>query len=196
MHPSAAAASDDPSFETFYGTGPLSEAETRSIDWVMDTHPNLGWFLDQHSAIGMVIHGWCHDSNQASDPAVNVLNTVYDGTRGVIPDGSAGVGSTYKEFTEVRDWDEMGVTAHRIAGAMMVTTGRQYQARQAAHFYPTSGCSSDHGNWRVMVGRKEKGKRVRGFGMEFGEFNGGRQIVRFIRPWRCIGRVCWRMARG
>jgi len=143
---------------------------------VMESHPNLGWFLDQHSAIRMVIHGWCHDSNQASDPGMNALNAVYDRMRGVIPDGSAGVGSAYKEYVGEREWDEMGITAHRIAGAMMDATGRQYQARQVAHFYPTSGCSSDHGNWRVTVGGKGKRVRLGGLGWSLGSLMGGARL--------------------
>jgi len=161
-------ASDDPSTELFRGTAPLSEAEARNIDWTMETHPNLGWFADLHSPLGVVIHGWCHDSNQAKDASMSVGNKEYDGKRGVVPDNST---FPYKEYIDPGEWDVLSITAARMAGSMIDVLGRNYRAIQAAHLYPTSGCSLDHGRWRALAQPEKRRKIIKGLGIEYGVFN-------------------------
>ncbi|KAK0658074.1 zinc carboxypeptidase [Cercophora newfieldiana] len=166
MVPGVQAASEDPANEQFHGTGPLSEPETKNVDWVMSQHSELGWFIDQHSVAGVVIHGWCHDSNQVSNPAMNFLNPAYDGKRGALPDT---LSTMYREYIKQRDWDDMSITAARIAGAMTDSTARAYVAMPAANFYPSSGCSADQGNFRAaMASGPASRMTIRGFGLEFG----------------------------
>ncbi|KAK0631206.1 hypothetical protein B0T14DRAFT_596927 [Immersiella caudata] len=160
--PGSGAASTNPSSELFHGTGPLSEAETKTIDWVLQTHPSIGWFLDVHSVQGVVLHGWCHDSNQATDPTMNLLNPAYDGKRGAYPDGPT---TSYKEYLPMRERDAMSIISARMAGAMCDSTARGFFSLPAANFGASSGCSADQGNWRRA---KFGGKWVKGFGIEFG----------------------------
>ena len=53
FHPSitgnTSLASDDPRAETFHGTAPFSEPETRNVKWVFDQFPRLNWYMDIHS---------------------------------------------------------------------------------------------------------------------------------------------------
>ncbi|KAK0622064.1 zinc carboxypeptidase [Bombardia bombarda] len=168
LAPGIEAASTNASTETFYGTGPLSEPETKNVDWTMDRFPNLGWFMDQHSPATLVLYGWCHDSNQARDPTQNFGNMAYDGKRGVVPDEPS-KGTAYKEYLDQKDWDILSLTAARIAGGMSDSTGRFYPALQAPHLYPSSGCSADHGYMKAMLDPSKK--KIYGFGVEFGEWN-------------------------
>ncbi|KAK3335591.1 zinc carboxypeptidase [Cercophora scortea] len=166
LAPGIQAASTDPASEIFAGTGPLSEPEAKNVDWVMDGLPNLGWLVDIHQPAGVVLHGWCHDTNQATDPTQNLLNPAYDGKRGVVPDVP---GLAYKEYKPLAEWDVEVLTAGRMAGAMTDATGRPYEALQGPHLYPSSGCSADHGNWRAAVNTTRH--RVHGFGVEVGAPN-------------------------
>ncbi|KAK3345947.1 hypothetical protein B0T25DRAFT_550688 [Lasiosphaeria hispida] len=168
LAPGTNAASEDVFREDFHGTGPLSEAEARNLDWVMGRMPDLGWFLDLHSFSGLVGYGWCHDTNQATDPAMNWRNPAYDGKRGALPD-DAGKGYVYGEYIDQKTWDIDTLTASRMADGMMGSLGRQFPAVQVPHLYPVSGCASDHGRYRAAVGKSRKD--VHGFIIEFGKFN-------------------------
>ncbi|KAK4189826.1 putative peptidase [Podospora australis] len=159
-------ASDNSSTELFHGVAPLSEPETKNVDWTLDQFPDLGWFLDLHSPATLVLYGWCHDSNQAKDKTQNWRNKAYDGKRGVVPDDPAHM---YKEFLDQKDWDALTLAAARVAGGMTDSTGRFYRALQAPHLYPSSGCSADHGLVRAALDPKKK--KVYGLGVEFGEWN-------------------------
>ncbi|KAK0670017.1 putative peptidase [Cercophora samala] len=159
-------ASDDPSTEIYHGTGPLSEPETKNVDWTLDQFPDLGWFLDLHSPATLVLYGWCHDSNQALDRSQSWQNKAFDGKRGVVPDKP---GFEYKEFLGQKDWDALTLAAARVAGGMTDSTGRFYRALQAPHLYPSSGCSADQGLIRAALDPRKK--KVYGMGVEFGEWN-------------------------
>ncbi|KAK1828752.1 putative peptidase [Podospora conica] len=163
-----APASDDPASEQYHGTAPLSEPETRDVDWVMGAHQNLGWFLDVHSYAGVVLHGWFHESNQFGDASMNFRNPEYRGMMGAYPDAD---GTRYREFLDAKDWDAMSVAAARVAGGMTDSTGKTYLGLPAANYAPSSGSSGDHGMWRALTG--EGGRKVRGLGMEFGGSNRG-----------------------
>ncbi|KAK3374694.1 carboxypeptidase A [Podospora didyma] len=159
--------SDDPESEVFHGTGPLSEAETRNVDWTMGQFPNLGWFVDLHSFAGVVLHGSCFDSNQARDKTQNMLNPAFDGKRGLVPDDE---GHVYKEYVDQDRWDTQRITAAAMASAMVdATNSVAYAAKQSVHLYPTTGCASEHGNYRARVGKRNKD--IHGFTIEFGDWN-------------------------
>lgn len=163
-----APASFDPSSEIFAGTAPLSEPETQNIDWVLANFPDLAWFLDLHSMATMVLFGWGHDSNQVTDPEMNLLDPKYDGIRGVLPDDPAN-NTVYKEYIPQSEWDAAAIAAARVAGRMTDATGRLYTPLQAPNLYPTSGSSVDHGRWRKAKGLSKKS--VNGLVVEFGEPN-------------------------
>ncbi len=64
--PDAVSASDDPCHPYLYvGPAPASEPETRNIVWLLDTFAGAKWYLDIHSAIPAVFHGWGLDENQS-----------------------------------------------------------------------------------------------------------------------------------
>ncbi|KAL2759347.1 hypothetical protein ACRALDRAFT_2038236 [Sodiomyces alcalophilus JCM 7366] len=164
-------ASDDPTSEAFYGTGPLSEPETRNSEWVLDHFADVAWFVDLHAPAAGILYGSFFDSLQSHDPDMNWLNPAYDHARGVIPDDPA-TGAVYGEYIPQDDWDNLILVSERMAWAIQdagVAEDRYDNPRiyQGAMFYPTSGSSTDYAyNRHVVDPAKQK---VLGVGFEFGE---------------------------
>lgn len=151
-------ASDDASTETFHGTAPFSEPETRNVKWLIDSYVNLTMFLDLHSYTGDVLYNWGDDDNQSSDPGMNFANSVYDGQRGQI-------GTGYAEFIAPGDQQLASTIAASIRNAMNGVRGRPYLAKQAVGLYPTAGSSDDYAYSRHLV-QPGRGK-IFGFTIEF-----------------------------
>lgn len=163
-------ASDDPSTEAFYGTGPLSEPETQNSAWVFDHFADLAWFVDLHSPAATILYGSFFDSLQSSDPSMAWQNPAYDHVRGLIPDDPA-TGTAYGEYIPQEDWDTLIVAAERMAWGIRAAgfPGIYFGpvTLQGAMFYPTSGSSTDYAyNRHIIDPSKEK---VLGVGFEFGE---------------------------
>lgn len=158
-------ASTNPTSSTYHGGSPFSEAEARSIKWVMDTYSKVRWFLDLHSYAGVVLYSWGSDENQSRKPYMNFLNSSYDGARGLMPD-SPSEGLVYGEYTSSTDWSENVFAAMRVGNAMDASTGRHYEVEQAAYLYPTSGASDDYSYSRHFADPSLN--KVHGFTIEFG----------------------------
>lgn len=158
--PTIEAASNNPSSQAFYGTGPFSEPETRNMAWVYDIYPNLHWYIDVHSAAGTLLYSWGDDVNQAMDPKQNLFNAAYDGKRGIIED------ELYREFIHEEDWYNIALQANRTTAAMNAVGARDYIPQPASGLYPTSGASDD---WSFSRWHKNKKlTKVYGFTLEFG----------------------------
>jgi hypothetical protein len=156
-------ASTSPSSEVYHGTSAFSEPETKSIKWVMDTFQKVRWFLDIHSYTGDVLYNWGSDNNQVKTPAMNFLNTAYDGKRGVIPDGSSTV---YSEYISSKDLSDKLTAGTRMGKAMSAATGRTYAVIPAAELYATSGASDDYAFSRSFANTTLN--KVHGYTLEFG----------------------------
>ncbi|CAG9951504.1 unnamed protein product [Clonostachys rosea f. rosea IK726] len=100
--------------ETYHGTAPFSEPETRNVRWAMDKFTKLRWFVDLHSFSGLVLYPWGSDQNQAFDPSQTFTNPAYNGKRGKIPDTP---GLEYRESCE---------------------PSSHYDAKESNSLYPTS----------------------------------------------------------
>ncbi|KAH8201164.1 hypothetical protein TruAng_004632 [Truncatella angustata] len=159
-------ASTRPAAEDYHGKAAFSEPETQGIKWILDEHPNLGWFLDLHSDAGTVLYSWGSDDNQSTDPKMNFLNSTYNKARGVSPDRS---GYVYSEYTPAADWALNLETAQSIGQSMIATTGRKYSVEQASELYPTSGASDDYSYSRHFVDPSLSS--VHAFTVEFGFSN-------------------------
>ena len=84
-----------PSSETYRGSAPFSEPETRNVRWLLDTYPNITGFVDVHSYSELVLYPWGDDNNQSADPTENFLNPAWDGMRGT--------GGGYAEYISAAD---------------------------------------------------------------------------------------------
>src|SRR6478735_1153548 len=64
-------ASTDPcDFETYQGPAAFSEPETQNVRWLLDSHPQVRWFVDVHSYLGAILHSWGDDESQSTDPGM------------------------------------------------------------------------------------------------------------------------------
>jgi murein tripeptide amidase MpaA len=140
FHPSAwedgSLASDDPKEDTFHGTAPFSEPETRNVKWLLD-NLECSVFLDLHSYTGDVLYSWGDDQNQNADPTQNFTNPSFNGSRGVI-------GDAYREYLTPSDQQMASGIAQSVSDAMKSVRNRPYRAVQAVGLYPTAGASDDY----------------------------------------------------
>lgn len=136
MAPSAPGASANPLDETFHGTAPFSEPETRNVQWLLDAVPRTRWFFDIHSYSQLILYNWGDDQNQSSDPTKNFRNTAWDGQRGNSND-------TYAEYMPSDDQAVATALAVRIKAAIAAVRGKNYTAEPSFSLYPTSGASDD-----------------------------------------------------
>lgn len=158
-----APASDDPSSEAFYGTGPASEPETQAVVWALDQYQNITWFMDLHSVLGSLLYGWGDDDVGTEDTEQNFVNAEYDGERGIL--GDAG----YREYFTPEDLKTEEDGAAAMLEAMLAAGNIQYDAYPAVDLYPTSGASNDYAMGRYYGKLACGSSRMFGLTLEFGQ---------------------------
>jgi murein tripeptide amidase MpaA len=67
--------------QIYHGPSAFSEAETKNVKWLIDTHPRTRWFFDVHSYARDILYSWGDDESQSTDPAMNFRNPAFDGLR-------------------------------------------------------------------------------------------------------------------
>ncbi|KEY72662.1 hypothetical protein S7711_11365 [Stachybotrys chartarum IBT 7711] len=158
-------ASTSPRSETYHGTAPFSEPETRNIRWVFDTYTRVRWFIDLHSYAGDVLYSWGSDDNQANYPYMNFRNSSYNSVRGILSD-TPGSGRGYGEYVPSAEGSRNLAAAQRLAAGLTAGGGRTYGAIQASDLYPTSGASDDYAYSRHFANPATN--LVHGYTVEFG----------------------------
>ncbi len=151
-------ASTNPDDETFYGTGPFSEPESRNVLWLVDQFPNTRYFVDVHSHAGDILYPWGDDEDQTTDPSKSFKNSAWDGTRGV-------KGDAYAEYLPVSRLAELQASANVMRNGILGVRGQSYVVEQSFSLYPTSGSSEDWAFTREFVA-PTRGK-LSGFVIEF-----------------------------
>ncbi|WYZ38226.1 hypothetical protein EsH8_III_000140 [Colletotrichum jinshuiense] len=116
--------SDNPSHELFHGRGPFSEAESRNVAWVFNTHAQIRWFLDVHSGNRVITHPWTHAVLQATNPEQNWRNRRFDGKRGDLAAG-------YGEYMVPKDLSVYRDVAANVAAQMSNVTGAPFKDASA-----------------------------------------------------------------
>lgn len=162
-------ASDDPASEVFYGTSPASEAETKSVAWVMDQYKGLSWFLDLHSFTGSILYAWGDDDAGHDAPEQNFKNTAFDGLRGFT--GTDPPDSQYKEFLETADLQAEESLNELMLNAMNKAGSVPYSSQPSVSLYPTSGGSNDYALGRYY-GHNCGVSKILGLAVEFGTASG------------------------
>lgn len=166
MAPLEPGASADPSDETYHGTGPFSEPETRNVQWLVDAVPRTRWFIDIHSYSELILYNWGDDQNQSTDPTMNFHNPAWDAKRGVINDN-------YAEYIPGDDEAVAAALAMRMKTAITAVRGRNYTAEPSYALYPTSGASDDYVYSRHWINPAKT--KTYGFVIEWG--------TQFHPPW-------------
>jgi murein tripeptide amidase MpaA len=145
----------------YKGTAAFSEPESRNVRWLLDTHENIGFFVDVHSYGELVLYSWGDDENQVDAPDQNFLNPAFDGKRGVVGD------SVYREFIPSGDQAAVRQLAEGMNAALAAVRGGSYSVEQAVGLYPTSGASDDYSFSRHRADPDRR--KVYAFTVEFGQ---------------------------
>ena len=153
--------STDSKSDTYRGSGPFSEPETRNVRFLLDFFPNIRLMIDVHSYSELVLFPWGDDNNQSTKPTQNFQNPVFNGVRGVLGD------SAYSEFIPSSDASWYAANCVRIRDAIAAVRGRVYTAEQSPDLYPTTGTSDDYVFARHFVDSNKS--PVRGITIETGQ---------------------------
>jgi murein tripeptide amidase MpaA len=129
-------ASNAPASDTFFGTGPFSEPESRNAQWLVDRFPNARYFVDVHSYSGDVLYPWGDDQNQTTDPSMSFMNPAWNGKRGIRNDA-------YREYLPPARLAALQASAAVIRDGIWAVRGQSYVTKQGFDLYPTSGTSED-----------------------------------------------------
>ena len=135
-----------PSDDTYHGTAPFSEPETRNVRWLLDTYPNIVCFVDVHSYSELILFPWGDDNTQTTDPTQNFQNAAWDGLR-----GTSGAG--YAEYMPAADRTKFSDRGVKVRDAIAAVRGRAYVVEPSFDLYGTSGGSSDYVYSRFSLGR-------------------------------------------
>lgn len=156
--PGVGPASATPSDDTYYGTGPFSEAESRNAQWLVDHFPNARYFVDVHSYTGRVMHPWGDDENQTTDPSMSFKNPAWNGQRGRS-------GDTYRDYVPPARLVQLQTAVAVMHDGIQAVRGQNYLQQQGFALYPTSGTSQDWAFTREFLGWG--GGKLGGFVIEF-----------------------------
>ncbi len=162
FHPSAVnafLASTDPAQDTFHGTAPTSEPETKNIVFLHDTFTRIRYYIDVHSFSEDILFVWGDDEAQFGDSSMNFQNASFNGQRGVL-------GDSYREFIPDGDLGMVQGLANAFQRALFQVRGKLYVAKPGFSLYPTSGTNEDYAYARHFVdGTKSN---ALGFTVEWG----------------------------
>jgi len=164
---SGVSVSADPcDYQVYHGPSAFSEQETKNVRWLLDSFPHTRWFVDIHSYSQDILYNWGDDENQTTNPAMNFMNPVFNGQRGV-------AGDAYKEFIPADDLAVAQKLAGRFVADLQAVRGVTYTSMSSYGLYPTSGASDDYVYARHFVDSSKA--KVYGFVMEWG--------TEFQPPW-------------
>ena len=111
--------STNPSSRSYCGPYAFSEAETLNVKWMLDTFPNIRYFIDIHCTGEVILYPWGHDQTQYRNWDMNFLNPDYDGERGLKNDG-------YREFMFIQDAQRFEELATQMKNAIEAVRGKNY----------------------------------------------------------------------
>ncbi|WP_416669828.1 M14 family metallopeptidase [Egbenema bharatensis] len=154
--------SSNPCSDIYKGSAPFSEPETQNVRRLLDTYPNIGYFVDIHSASELILYPWGDDDNQTTDPNMNFRNPAYNGKR-----GNPGVdppNKQYREYIPKADLDWFIATGNRMRDAIATVRGRTYTVQQSVGLYPTTATTDDYAYSRHFVDATKR--KVRGVTLE------------------------------
>lgn len=141
--------SSDPSSSVYKGTAPFSEPETKNVLYILDTYPQIGYFVDIHSYSGLFLYPWGDDEIQSTDPNQNFRNPDFNNVRGNIGD------SAYKEYIPNDTQAMLKDLADRMSIAFTKVRGTKYTVQQSVGLYPTTGASDDYAFSRHFLDPKK-----------------------------------------
>jgi len=158
---SGAVVSDNTSDDTYHGSSPLSEPETRNVKWLMDQFPRMRWFMDIHSYSRLILYNWGDDDNQTTDPSMNFRNAAFDGQRGITGD------AVYREYIPANDLADAVPPANAMRDAIADVRGTTYFPGPSVGLYPTTGTNKDYAYCRHHIDPMYS--KMHGYTVEWGD---------------------------
>jgi murein tripeptide amidase MpaA len=137
-------ASDDPSVETYHGSSPHSENETKNINYIHETYNGIRWYVDVHSYSEDILYIWGDDESQDSDTSENFQNPVFDHKRGLL-------GDDYGEYIPDGDLAQLIGLANAFTRSLAEVRGTYYVAKPGFSLYATSGTNDDYAYSRHLT---------------------------------------------
>jgi murein tripeptide amidase MpaA len=124
--------------QTYRGSAPFSEPETKNIKWLLDSYPQIRWYIDLHSHGEQILHCWGDDENQSNDATMNFANSSYNSLRGEDED------EDYKEYIPSSDLAIAVSLAKSIRDGIKAVREVEYVVKPSYNLYPTSGVGDDY----------------------------------------------------
>lgn len=137
-------ASTNPADDTYHGSAPHSEAETRNITYLLDTYTRIRWYIDVHSYSEDILYVWGDDEVQLTDSDKSFRNPAYNHQRGLI-------GDDYDEYLPGGDLSRLLALSEAFTRTLREVRGKYYVAKPSFSLYPTSGTNQDYAYSRHFV---------------------------------------------
>ena len=131
--------------EVYIGPSAASEPETQNVVSMLDSHPNICFFVDVHSYGEAILYGWGDDQEQITNPNMNFQNAAFNGQRGIANDAA------YREYTDPPDQTLNIDLANRMRDAIRAVRERAYKVKTSFDLYPTAGTSTDYADSRQFA---------------------------------------------
>jgi murein tripeptide amidase MpaA len=148
--------------ETFVGSAPFSEPESRNVRHMLDAY-RVDCFVDVHSYSELVLYPWGHADTQTTD-STRRFPTQATATCKPLLDRS------YREYMTPQDLQRFTTVGQRIVAAITDVRGRVYTAEPGKGLYGTTGTNSDYAYGRhIADGAKRK---TYGYTLETGPWVG------------------------
>ena len=135
FHPEAPVRnSTDPcDYQVYIGPSAASEPETQNVVSMLESHPNIRFFVDLHSYDESILYGWGDDQEQITTPTMNFRNGAFNGQRGIKEDAA------YREYIDDSDQGFAIKLANRMRDGIQTVRGRAYAVKSSFELYPTAG---------------------------------------------------------
>jgi hypothetical protein len=153
----------DPCDDTFVGSAPFSEPESRNIRDLCNM-TRIDVFLDVHSFSEFVLFPWGHAPTQTTDPGQNFTSLPTGTCAPINPPG-------HQEYMLPRDQVRFQRVSRKVVDDIRAVRGRNYTSGPVIDVvYRTTGSSSDYVYSRHLAGGSLR--KTYGFAFETGPFTG------------------------
>lgn len=137
-------ASTNPADDTYHGSSPHSEAETKNVNYIHDTYTRIRWYIDVHSYSEDILYVWGDDEVQVADAGKNFQNSAYNHQRGLI-------GDDYDEYIPDNDLSNLIALSEAFTRTLGEVRGKYYVSKPSFSLYPTSGTNQDYAYSRHLA---------------------------------------------
>jgi hypothetical protein len=159
-------ASSNPAADTYHGSSPQSEAETKNVNYIHDTYTRIRWYVDVHSYSEDILYVWGDDEVQVSDNTESFQNSAFNHKRGLI-------GDDYNEYIPDADLSSHVALSQTFTRSLGEVRGKYYVAKPGFSLYPTSGTNDDYAYSRHFTNSALS--KALSFTVEWG--------TEFVPPW-------------